>query len=229
MCGRFVIDDPEFSFACQFGLPEVVSLEPRYNVAPMQMVAAVRVAPGDGRRELVRLRWGLVPRWARDPSIGNQLINARAETAAGKPAFRAAFKGRRCLIPASGFYEWRGGGRARQPMFITLRSGGLFALAGLWEEWRQPEGEALQTFCLLTTTPNSVVAPIHDRMPAILPPADHAAWLDPALSDQGRLGGLLRPYPADQMVAWPVSSAVNNVRRDEASLTAPVAVEQELL
>jgi putative SOS response-associated peptidase YedK len=229
MCGRFVIDDPEFSFATQFGLPDALNLEARYNIAPTQLVPAVRVAPGTDRRELALLRWGLVPRWAGDPSIGNRLINARAETVAEKPAFRSAFKARRCLIPASGFYEWRGEGRARQPMFITLRSGGLFALAGLWEAWSQPEGDDLHTCCILTTTPNDVVAPIHDRMPAILMPGEYGNWLDPQLSDQGRLSGLLRPYPPGEMVAWPVSTAVNNVRRDEPSLVAPVPGQPDLL
>lgn len=228
MCGRFTFATAPQALVELFGLDEVPDLTPRYNIAPSQGAPVVRVvlAGEQQRRELRLLRWGLVPSWAKDPAVGNRMINARSETAASKPAFRAAFKRRRCLVLADGFYEWqaRGKGRGKQPHLIRLRHGGPFAFAGLWERWREaPDGEELHTCTLLTCAPNELVAPIHDRMPVILPPEAYAPWLDPELQDVAQLQQLLRPYPAGEMEAFPVSPRVNSPRVDDPDVAAPIA------
>ena len=227
MCGRFTLRTPAYRIAEAIGVEVRANLQARYNIAPSQDVAAVRRAGGDGGRELVMLRWGLVPYWAKDPSIGGRMINARAETVAGKPAFRAAFRRRRCLVAADGFYEWqkRDGG-AKQPYHIRLASDEPFAIAGLWERWRAPEsgnhgGEALETCTLITTAANRALAPIHHRMPVILPPAAHDAWLDPQPPSADALMALLAPYPADAMTAQAVGRHVNNARNDDPACIAP--------
>lgn len=224
MCGRFTLFSSEESLARAFGIGGVPELPRRYNIAPTQPVAVVRVAPERRERELALLRWGLVPSWAKDPDIGSRLINARAETAAERPAFREAFRRRRCLIPADGFYEWRGrrGGR-KQPFFVRLRDGSLFGLAGLWERWRGEDGGVVESCTVLTTDANAVVAPIHDRMPVIVPPPSYDLWLDPAVREPGLLKPLLRPYPAEEMVAYPIDERVNNPRIDEEGLITPAA------
>ncbi len=222
MCGRFTLRTPAHALAEAFGVPERPNLAPRYNIAPTQAVAAVRRA--DGGRELVMLRWGLIPAWAKDAVIGNRMINARAETVADKPAFRAAFRHRRCLIAADGFYEWRKtGGGAKQPYHIRLESGAPFAIAGLWERWRPPDGEAVESCTLITTAANALLAPIHDRMPVIVGPEDYDAWLDPEPPSAGALTALLRPYPADRMSAFAVSRVVNDPRNDTEACIAPAA------
>ena len=171
MCGRFALFTSPEALARLFGVAEAPALEPRYNIAPTQNIAAVRIAPEGKAREWALLRWGLVPFWAADPRIGSRLINARSETAAEKPAFRHAFRLRRCLVPADGFYEWQRLARERRPYFIRLRERETFAIAGLWEEWRGPEGVAIASCTLLTTEANALMRPLHDRMPAILPPS----------------------------------------------------------
>ena len=196
-----------------------LNLRPRYNVAPGQDVAAVRAA--EGGRGLSMLRWGLIPFWSREPNIGYRMINARAETAAGKPAFRAAYRARRCLIPADGFYEWDRKGKVRQPWHFGLNGGGLMAFAGLWERWTVPDGielprplsdrapgDAVESCTILTTSANETLAPVHHRMPAILPPDAFAPWLagQPVALD---------PYPADAMTGQPVSTRVNKASNDD--------------
>ena len=205
-----------------------LNLRPRYNVAPSQDVAVVR-ADDDGRT-LAMLRWGLIPAWAKNQAIGHKLINARSETAAEKPSFRSAFRHRRCLIPADGFYEWRREGKTRQPWLFGLRDGVPFAFAGLWERWTVPQGAALtgtfaerspgdtvETCTILTTAANETVAPVHGRMPVILPTDAYGPWL--AGEDVA-----LAPYPADDMTAWPVSPLVNRPANDDPRCVEPLAL-----
>ena len=220
MCGRFTLRAPASVIAEQFALFEAPPFAARFNIAPSQPAPVIRMRPdrteGDrGSRELVWLRWGLIPGWAQDPAIGNRLINARAETAAEKPAFRAAMRRRRCLVVADGFYEWQRTGRAKQPFFIHLRDDRPFAFAGLWEAWEGPDHSAIESCTLLTIGPNELMRPIHDRMPVILPPESYDLWLDPAMQQPDRLTPLLAPYPAEQMKTSPVSSLVNNPANDD--------------
>ena len=223
MCGRFTLRAPASTVADEFKVLDVPPLAPRFNIAPTQPVAAVRLAAESGQRQLVRLKWGLVPPWAKDPAIGNRLINARAESVAEKPAFRAAFRRRRCLVVADGFYEWQRSGGRKQPYFIRLRDDRPFAFAGLWEFWEGPEHSALETCTLITTGPNELMEPIHNRMPVILAPDDYDRWLDPAIQEPDALRPLLRPYPTSAMLALPVSPHVNNPRNDDAECIAPAA------
>ena len=185
----------------------------RYNIAPTQRVAAVR-QQAETDRELVQLRWGLIPSWAKDAAIGSSLINARSETAAKKPSFRSAMRKRRCLIPADGFYEWRRVGGEKQPYLIGLLDDAVFAFAGLWEAWDKG-GERVESCTILTTSANELLKPLHDRMPVIVAPADYAQWLDPAIVDPAEVQPLLRAYPPDQMRYYPVDSRVNSPRNDD--------------
>jgi putative SOS response-associated peptidase YedK len=229
MCGRFALALPletvTEAFDVQLSTPLPMALEPRYNIAPTQPVLAVRLAPDSGERELALLQWGLIPSWAKDPKMGSRLINARSETAAEKPAFRAAFKRRRCLIPASGFYEWQqmnGNGKRKQPMYVQAANGRPLGLAGLWEVWQSGDGSVVESCTILTTAANELMAPIHDRMPVIIDPVDYEAWLDPAL-DPGEAQHLLRPYSADNMVAYPVSTLVNSPYNEQPQCIEPLA------
>ena len=226
MCGRFTLTlvDPAV-LAAEFSLVgPLPTLAPRYNIAPTQPVATVIRAPDGERNWLVLMRWGLIPRWAKERSIGARLINARAETVHQKPSFRDALRRRRCLVVADGFYEWRKTATARQPYFVTLRERRPFGFAGLWERWRDPHtGEELTTCTLITAPANAQVAPIHERMPVILPREVYAAWLDPALTDPRVARELLRPLPAEEMRAWPVSRRVNNPANDDPTLLQPLA------
>lgn len=205
MCGRFT----QFAVtkAAEALQVEAIDLPPRYNIAPTQTVAAIAQLPEHTQRQWLPLRWGLIPSWAKDMAIGSKLINARSETVAAKPSFRSAFKHRRCLIPTNGFYEWQplGGSKKKQPYFIGLQNDDPFTLAGLWERWESPEGDILETCTILTTTANELVSPIHDRMPVILQTQDYDQWLDPNFKQADKLQGLLKPYPAAAMQAYPVS------------------------
>jgi putative SOS response-associated peptidase YedK len=221
MCGRFTLFASIPVLSETFDAPVAGDLAPRYNIAPSQQVLLLRVPHGSDRREFVRARWGLIPSWARDPSVGNRLINARSETAHEKPAFRAAFRSRRCLIPASGFYEWRRVERKKQPYFIRMRDGGPFAFAGLWAEWNGPDGSRTETCVVLTTGANPVVSSIHDRMPVIIGPGNYDRWLAPAIGDPDLLKPLLTPYPPEGMDAYPVSPRVNNPSVDDEACVAP--------
>jgi putative SOS response-associated peptidase YedK len=215
VCGRYELHAQPAAIALAFGLTDVPALRPRYNVAPMQEVPIVRVSPA-GARELVTVRWGLVPRWAKDPSIGARMINARGETVASKPSFRTAFRRHRCLIPANGFYEWMQAADGRkQPVLIAMKDGGVFGFAGLYERWLSPDGEPLDTCTILTTDANELLRTVHERMPVIVRPDDYARWLDPA---QDGPPAVVAPYPSGAMTWWPVSTRVNSVRHDDGSL-----------
>jgi putative SOS response-associated peptidase YedK len=192
-----------------------LDLKPRYNIAPGQEIAVVRYPAASAVREIVMLRWGLVPSWAKDPSIGFKMINARAETISVKPAFREAIRRRRCLIPTTGFYEWRREGRTRTPFCFVMLDGGVFALAGIWERWLDPAGQVLETASILTTAPNAVMEGLHDRMPVILPPSSYDLWLDPAAPFSPVVSALLQPFDASQMQRRQVSSRVNFVKYDD--------------
>jgi putative SOS response-associated peptidase YedK len=219
MCGRITLRATPEDLGSHFGVSKVDCL-PRFNIAPTQDVATVRDS-GQGR-ELVFLQWGLIPSWAKDKKIGAKLINARAETVAEKPAFRSAFKHRRCLIPADGFFEWKKEGAKKQPHYITLQDGGLYALAGLWQECRSEGGEAIRSCTIITTRANDLIQPLHDRMPVILDPGDYAEWLDRMPRPKEELMSLLRPFPSDKMRSYPVSSMVNSARNQ-----GPGCIEQE--
>lgn len=229
MCGRFT---HRYTWQQLHRLLSLTSppaeLPFRYNVAPMQKAPVVRMESGSmpGRSAAV-LQWGLVPSWAENPSIGSSLINARAETAATKPAFLAAFRQRRCVVPVSGFYEWRGpkGSKGRQPFYISPTKGddsSILCLAGLWERWQPRDGESLETFTIITTDANAWMRPLHDRMPVILAAGDVDAWLDPKMPVE-RAGGLLQPAPDGLLQRWPVSTRVNGTRLDDAVMIQPVA------
>jgi putative SOS response-associated peptidase YedK len=216
VCGRFTLVASSDELARLFGFETAdgPALEPRYNIAPTQLVAVVR--QDHGRRALVQLRWGLIPAWTRDRAIGHSPINARAETVAEKPAFRAAFKARRCLIPATGFYEWQAtGGKHKQLFHFRRRDGLPFAFVGLWERWPGAGGEPVETCAILTTKANAVVRPVPDRMPVILAPGDFAAWLAPRTS-AAELLPLLRPYPAEAMEAVALAQIIPPLRRKAA-------------
>jgi putative SOS response-associated peptidase YedK len=231
MCGRYKLSSPPDEIARRFGLAETPALGPRYNIAPSQGAPVVRVVTASGStpigsRRLELLRWGLVPSWAEDPRVGYRMINARAETAPQKPAFRRAFRSRRCLVVTDGFYEWQPlPSRRKRPFLIRMRDGSPFAFGGLWEVWRSAEGAVLESFAILTTEPNDLLRPIHDRMPLILRPEDHDLWLDPEAQDPARLLPLLRPYPGDEMEAVPVGPHVNNPSFDDPSCAKPLDEE----
>jgi putative SOS response-associated peptidase YedK len=212
MCGRYTLLSSGESLQLLFGFPEAPSLTPRYNIAPTQPVLAVRQT-AQGGRELPLLRWGLIPSWAKDPAIGNRMTNARAETVADKPAFRTPFRRRRCLVPADGFYEWQTIGRLKQPIHFRMKGGLPFAFAGLWDQWRGPGGEQIESCTVLTTEANELVHPVHDRMPVILRPEDFAVWLDGVQKPEVLLP-LLRPYPAAEMEARLANPWVNDARHE---------------
>jgi putative SOS response-associated peptidase YedK len=195
---------------------------PRYNIAPTQPAPVIRQHPKESRRVLTLMRWGLIPIWAKDMSDAAGKINARSETAATLPAFRDAMKSRRCIIPADGFYEWRRTGGQKQPFCFEVGDGELFAFAGLWERWKNPDGEWVKSFSILTTAPNAVTSTVHDRMPVILDRADYDLWLDPAMTNVEAATDMLKPYPADQMRSYPVGSRVNSVANDDAECSTPV-------
>ena len=226
MCGRFARRSTREVLADWFGvdLEDLPAFSASYNIAPRSVQPVVRLGPETGAREFALLRWGLVPFWAKDEKIGYSMINARAEEAANKPAFREALRKRRCLVPADAFYEWaKRDAKTKQPFAFGLSSGQSFAFAGLWERWRPKEGEApgtyLETFTILTTDANELVEPAHNRMPVILEPRDYSRWLEPAPAERLPVD-LLRPFPAEQMVSWPVSERVGNVRNNDPDLLA---------
>lgn len=222
MCGRFTRKENFQHLAEQLGLKVLPPLSPRYNIAPSQLVACVRTNPESRQRECMELQWGLVPSWAKDSNIGNKLINARGETVAEKPAFRKAFKHQRCLVLADGFYEWKQEGKAKQPYYVRFKDQRPFAFAGLWERWEKDEAAPLETCTLITTGPNSVMEPIHHRMPVILASKDFANWIDSSLQAVERINVLLRPFPSEEMEAYPVSQLVNNPRNDRPECVVPI-------
>ncbi len=222
MCGRFAYFVPYEQLTAHYGLTSAAPEFERYNIAPSQPILAVRQAQ-TGEREATMLKWGLIPHWAKDPTIGNRMINARGETVAEKPSFRTAFKRRRCIIPASGFYEWGPSSAGKWPYYITPTDGPLLSFAGLWESWRTPEGEALESCTIITTTANATLARIHQRMPVCLPEASYADWLDPEATSETCLK-LLTPLPDAAFDVRPVAKTVNNPRNDSAELVEPVEI-----
>jgi len=220
MCGRFSLATPPEEIARFFNLVALPRLKPRYNIAPTQDCAVIR-APGDDARELVMMRWGLIPSWAKDMAIGNRMINARGESVGEKPAFRAAFRKRRCLVPADGFYEWKKDGKAKQPYWIGRPGRVLFAFAGLWERWQGEGAEPIESFTIITTDANDAISGLHDRMPAILDPAQYDAWLDPANEDAGALSDMLDPAPVKMLEFHPVGTRINSPKNDDPSLLEP--------
>ena len=210
MCGRFALFAAGDEIAERFPLPEPPLLDSRYNIAPSQTVVTVRST--DAAREARFLRWGLIPSWASNPKIAYQLSNARSETVSQKPSFRSAFKQRRCLIPASAYYEWvSGNGKSKQPYCIRPRDGGLFAFAGLWERWNDPQGQPVETCTIVTTEANELMRPLHDRMPVVLDMAGEDVWLD-TRSAADKLRSLFVPFSSNKMEAFPVSSFVSNAK-----------------
>ena len=223
MCGRVTIQTPAAEIAREFALTGVhLGLErPRYNLAPTQLMPVVA---NDGERKLDAYRWGLIPSWAKDASIGNKLINARGETVAEKPSFRSAFKRRRCLVVVDGWYEWHQATKPKTPYLFRRKDGRPLAFAGLWEEWTAPDtGEVLRTCTLITTGPNALMAPIHDRMPVILPPEAREAWLRPEPQEPAELLPLLVPYAGDELEAYEVARVVNSPANDVPACIEPVA------
>jgi putative SOS response-associated peptidase YedK len=224
MCGRFTLHHSVDELAKRFGVELVqTDVTPSYNVAPTQRVAVVT---GDRERSLQSFVWGLVPFWAKDPSIGNRMINARAETVAEKPAYKHAFQRRRCLIPADGFFEWKKDGKVKTPMYIRFPDSRLFAFAGIWERWTPPEGEPVNSCSIITVEPNELMSSIHDRMPAILEPDAEAEWLDADSSDPVKLQSLLHPYPDGELTASPVSRRVNSPSTNDPSCIASITDEE---
>ena len=206
-----------------FDVDEPLDFAPRYNIAPSQPVLALRGRPGfEAKKELTFLHWGLIPFWTKDPGIAQRLINARSETAAEKPSFRSAFKYRRCLICADGFYEWQRKAKQKKPFFFRMKDDGGFAFAGLWENWNGPDGSQIDSCTILTTRPNSLMAPVHNRMPVILKPDDYDLWLNADMRQKNELQELMRPFGEENMDAFAVESYVNNPRHDDPACIDPV-------
>ncbi|HEY2818472.1 MAG TPA: SOS response-associated peptidase [Casimicrobiaceae bacterium] len=214
MCGRYELHTHPAAIALAFGLAAPPSLKPRYNIAPMQPVPIVRQNSA-GERVWTEMRWGLVPRWAKDPSIGTKLINARGEGIVDKPAFKMALERRRCLLPADGFYEWKTVKGGKQPYLVGSKSGMPLGLAGLYERWLAPDGEVLDTCTVITTDANDLLRDVHDRMPVIIAPQEYARWLDRTTN---AVTDLIAPYPSELLQAHPISTRVNAVKNDDAAL-----------
>lgn len=224
MCGRFTLTLEPGELREAFpGVEIPAEMQPRYNIAPSQPVAVI---PNDGKNKLDFFVWGLIPSWAKDPAIGNRMINARSETLAEKPSFRAAYRRRRCLVLADGFYEWRKepGNKAKTPMYIQMESKEPFAFAGLWEIWHSADGSEVRSCNIITTEPNGLVKQIHNRMPVILPREAYELWLAPEEKDPSELDDLLVPFPAPEMMAYPVSRTVNSPANEGPELVQPIAI-----
>jgi putative SOS response-associated peptidase YedK len=223
MCGRYRLSRRKQIIEKHFdSVSGDEDWSPRYNIAPTQPIPVIRQNPKEPIRELSLMRWGLIPAWSKDSSGAASMINARAETAAMKPAFRDALKSRRCLIPADAFYEWMRTEKTKQPFCFEVNEGKLFAFAGLWDRWRHPSGQWVKSCSILTTTPNAVTASVHDRMPVILDPGGYDLWLDPGMTNAAAASALLRPYDARLMRCYPVSTRVNHVDNDDEECSRPV-------
>ena len=222
MCGRFAYFVPYEQLTDHYGLAAGAQPMERYNVAPSQDILAIR-QDESGNRTASPLKWGLIPHWAKDPTIGNRMINARGETVAEKPAFRQAFRRRRCIIPASGFYEWGPSGAGKWPYYITPAEGPLLSFAGLWERWRTPEGEPLESCTIITTAANESLARVHQRMPVCLPETSYADWLDPEATKETCLA-MMTGLPGSAFEVRPVAKTVNNPRNDAPELVEPVEI-----
>lgn len=222
MCGRYRLTRKKEILAEHFGIEPPDNWQPRYNVAPAQDVPVIRQDRNEPRRIALTMRWGLIPFWSKDAKDGFKMINARSEGIAEKPAFKEALRKRRCLIPADGFYEWQKSGGKKRPFCFTLANETPFAFAGLWERWKDLEGKLIETCSIITTKPNKLTEDVHDRMPVILHPEDYDLWLDPGFQNVDALQAMLRPYEADQMKRFEVSSRVGKVENDDPEVIAPV-------
>lgn len=218
MCGRFSQSKSAETIAQVFQVNNVPALTPRYNIAPTQQIQTILQNAEQSQREFQMLHWGLIPSWAKDPKMGARMINARAETVTEKPSFRAAFKQRRCLILADGFYEWQQQEKKKQPFYFRMNDEHPFAFAGLWEHWKSGDGEVINSCTILTTEPNDLMRPVHNRMPVIIDPKDYDLWLDTEVKKPELLQPLLHPYSAEEMTAYPVSTKVNKPVNDSAEL-----------
>jgi putative SOS response-associated peptidase YedK len=223
MCGRFRLSRREQFLRDHYGIEDDAEWAPRYNIAPTQQVAVIRQHPNEPKRTFATMRWGLIPHWATNPNGGASMINARAETAAEKPAFSEPLKKRRCLIAADGFYEWQRRNGSKQPYCFTMIDDAPFSFAGLWDGWRAPDGQWIRTCSILTTTPNALLADVHDRMPVILSPDVYDLWLDPEFSHAPTLIDLMKPFDAKAMRRFAVSSKVNAVANDDESVCCPMS------
>jgi putative SOS response-associated peptidase YedK len=224
MCGRYTLTSAPEALRALFRYAEQPNFPPRYNIAPTQPVPIVRFV--DGKRQFALVRWGLLPSWVKDPKAFSLLINARGESVIGKPAFRAAMKRRRCLIPADGFYEWQKAGERKRPFFVRAKDGAPLAFAGLWESWQGPNGEEMETAAIVTTRANKTLAPIHERMPVVVPPEAFDLWLDTANVDATTAAALIAPARDDLLEAHEISTAVNRTANDNAKLIEPVVPGQ---
>ena len=230
MCGRVRLSTDVSEIKLVFSIPPerpAPNLPPSWNVAPTDPLPIVRRDAKAGQRSLDVMRWGLVPFWAKDIKVGFANINAKAEGIENKPAFREAFQRRRCLVPVDNYYEWQKTASGKQPYAIALADRGLMALAGLWETWRSPAGERVNSFTIITTTPNELCARLHNRMPVVLKPEAWPVWLGEERADEPQLRALLAPYPSDEMICWPVSARVGNVKNNDASLIEPLAAGED--
>jgi putative SOS response-associated peptidase YedK len=224
MCGRYRLTRSQKQLMEEFDAYGEVEVSARYNIAPSQPIVTIRRDAREPVRRLSTMRWGLVPSWAKDPGIGYKTINARSGTVATTASFREPFKSQRCLVPADGFYEWKREGKTKQPSCFEVNDGELFAFAGLWDRWRDPEGKTIESCTILTTTPNSLLADVHDRMPVILKPDHYDLWLDPAYRDLSAVSEMLKPFDA-LMRRYPVSTRVNQVQNDDADCAKPVEAD----
>ncbi len=226
MCNRYRLTHSKQYLAERFqAADDEIEERPRYNIAPTQPVLTVRKEQGKKVRQFTTMRWGLIPSWAKDMSIGTKTLNARSETVTTTPAFRDSILTKRCLIPADGFYEWRKMGSVKQPYCFEVGEGEVFALAGLWDQWASLDGKIIESCTILTTTPNSLVADLHDRMPVIVPPDKYELWLDPDVTDFKAICDILKPYDAKLMRLYPVSRKLNNSRIDDADSASPVTLD----
>ncbi len=226
MCNRYRLTHSKQYLAERFqAAGDEIGDRPRYNIAPTQPVLTVRKEQGKKVRHFTTMRWGLIPSWAKDMSIGNRTLNARSESVTTTPAFRDSILTKRCLIPADGFYEWRKMGSVKQPYCFEVSEGEVFALAGLWAQWTSPDGEIIESCTILTTTPNSLVAGLHDRMPVIVPSDKYDLWLDPDVTDFQAIRDILKPYDAKVMRLYPVNRKLNNSNNDDAECASPVILD----
>jgi putative SOS response-associated peptidase YedK len=225
MCGRYRLSRRKQIIEQYFGsAPWDDDWNPRFNIAPTQRVPVIRQHPKKPIRQLSLMKWGLIPHWAKDPTIASSTINAKSETAADKPPFRDPLKSRRCLIPADGFYEWKRTGTSKQPYCFEVHEGKLFAFAGLWDGWKDANGEWVKTCSILTTAPNSVTGTVHDRMPVILEPDAYDLWIDPGITNVGAILERLKPFDARQMRCYPVSTRINQVANDDEECSRPAQI-----
>ena len=222
VCNRYRLTHSKRDLADGFQAFEEIDDHPRYNVAPTQPVLTVRKEQDQKVRRFTTMRWGLIPSWAKDPSIGVRTLNARSETVTTKPAFRESILTKRCLIPADGFYEWQRMGSVKQPYCFEVGEGQVFAFAGLWDHWKSPDGEVIESCTILTTTPNSLVADLHNRMPVIVAPEKYDVWLDPDVTDFEAIRDVLKPYDSELMRRYPVSMRLNNSQNDDAESAAAI-------